>query len=190
MKFKLLAAVAGLGALLAAPVMAQTSSTQTSTTEKTGINEVLGRSPTTADFVKEAAISDMFEIQSSQMALNKADDPAKSFANEMITDHQKTTSELKSLIQTANIPVTLPTTLNSTHQKMLDRLTRLNGEDFTKRYDRDQVSGHKDAVSLFRRYARGGDNPALKDWAAKTLPTLEHHLQMAQALRPPQALNK
>jgi putative membrane protein len=45
-----------------------------------------------------------------------------------------------------------------------------------------QVSAHKDAVSLFERYANGGEDPKLKDWAGKTLPALKHHLEMAQAL--------
>jgi putative membrane protein len=43
-----------------------------------------------------------------------------------------------------------------------------------------QVSAHKDAVSLFERYAKGGDNAKLKDWEGKTLPALQHHLEMAQ----------
>jgi putative membrane protein len=72
--------------------------------------------------------------------------------------------------------------LDSSHQKMLDKLKGLNGADFTQQYDKDQVSAHKDAVSLFRRYAKGGDNDALKDWAGKTLPALERHLEMAQNL--------
>jgi putative membrane protein len=45
-----------------------------------------------------------------------------------------------------------------------------------------QVDAHKDAVDLFERYARGGDNTELKSWAFKTLPTLKHHLEMAQNL--------
>jgi putative membrane protein len=45
-----------------------------------------------------------------------------------------------------------------------------------------QVSAHKDAVSLFERYAKGGEDPKLKDWAGKTLPALQHHLEMAQNL--------
>jgi putative membrane protein len=45
-----------------------------------------------------------------------------------------------------------------------------------------QLSAHKDAVSLFERYAKGGDDPDLKSWAGKTLPTLKHHLEMAQSL--------
>jgi putative membrane protein len=37
-------------------------------------------------------------------------------------------------------------------------------------------------VSLFERYAKAGENPKLKDWAGKTLPALQHHLEMAQNL--------
>jgi putative membrane protein len=65
---------------------------------------------------------------------------------------------------------------------MLDKLKSLNGSDFTKQYHSDQVDGHKDAVNLFQRYAKGGDNDALKAWAGKTLPTLQHHLDMANDL--------
>lgn len=36
-------------------------------TEKTGVNQMLDVSPSTSDFVNEAAISDMFEIQSSNL---------------------------------------------------------------------------------------------------------------------------
>ena len=45
-----------------------------------------------------------------------------------------------------------------------------------------QENAHEDAVSLFERYAKGGDNPDLKSWADKTLPALKHHLEMAKAL--------
>ena len=41
---------------------------------------------------------------------------------------------------------------------------------FSSRYDGDQQSGHRDAVSLFERYTKGADDPRLKDWADKTLP--------------------
>ena len=44
------------------------------------------------------------------------------------------------------------------------------------------MSAHKDAVSLFERYANGGDNAKLKAWATKALSALRHHLQMAEAL--------
>ena len=45
-----------------------------------------------------------------------------------------------------------------------------------------QLAAHKDAVSLFERYAKGGDNATLKAFAAKTLPHLREHLKMAEDL--------
>ena len=59
--------------LIADPAFAQ------SVGEKTGINSTLGISPTTADFVKEVAVSDMFEIQSSKLAEDKGNATEKSF---------------------------------------------------------------------------------------------------------------
>ena len=47
--------------LLTAPALSVPATAQ-SLTEKTGINSLIGRAPSTQDFVTEAAISDMFEI--------------------------------------------------------------------------------------------------------------------------------
>ena len=55
--------------------------------------------------------------------------------------------------------------------------------DFDQSYDQMQVKGHEDAVALFTAYAKGGADPELKKWAAKTLPNLEWHLTMAQKLK-------
>jgi putative membrane protein len=152
--------------------------------EKSGINSLIGKSPSTQDFVTEAANSDMFEIQSSELALQKSgDSTTKSFANQMVTDHTKTSADLKSMVDNGTVKANLPDALDGSHQKMLDNLNSLNGDDFTKQYDSDQVDGHKDAVDLFKRYAKGGDNDTLKSWAATTLPTLQHHLDMANNLK-------
>ena len=41
--------------------------------EKTGVNAVLGITPKTEDFIKEAATSDMLEIQAAKIAQQKGD---------------------------------------------------------------------------------------------------------------------
>jgi putative membrane protein len=164
--------------VLAAPAYAQ------SVGEKTGVNSALGITPSTPDFVRQAAMSDMFEIQSSQLAEQKASDqPTKTFAQKMVTDHTKTSSEVKAMVSGGKVKgVELPTDMASSQKSMLDKLKGLNGNDFTKQYHSDQVSAHKDAVSLFERYGKGGDNEDLKAWANKTLPDLQGHLKMAQDL--------
>jgi putative membrane protein len=160
--------------LLAAPAYAQ------SVGEKTGVNSTLGIAPKTTDFVAEAATSDMFEIQSSKLAVSRTTGDIQTFANQMVTDHTKTTSDLTGLAQSANIP--LPNAMTSSEQSMLTKLQGLQGGNFAKQYMDDQVSAHKEAVSLFQRYGNGGDNSQLKNWATQTLPTLQHHLEMAQGL--------
>jgi putative membrane protein len=165
---------AALVVTLAAPAYAQ------SIGEKTGVNSTLGVAPKTDDFVKEVAISDMFEIESSKLAQTKANGPSKAFADHMIQDHTKTSTELKSKVSGK---MQLPTALDSSHQSKLDKLKSLNAADFTKQYNSDQVSAHKDAVNLFERYSQGGDNADLKAWAGSTLPTLQSHLKMAQDLK-------
>jgi putative membrane protein len=163
--------------LLASPALAQSAG------EKTGVNSALGISPTTADFVKEVAISDMFEIESSKLAEDKGNAPEKKFASQMVTDHTKTSTELKGLVSSGKVKAELPDALDSSHQSKLDKLKGEGGKDFSSNFDSDQVSAHRDAVSLFERYAKGGDNADLKNWAGKTLPALQHHLEMAQALK-------
>jgi putative membrane protein len=162
--------------MLVSPLFAQSMG------EKTGVNSVLGISPTTPDFVKEVAISDMFEIESSKLAEQRGSAQEKSFAQQMITDHTKTSAELKQLVSGGKVKMELPSSLDSSHQSELDKMKDASGQNFSADFDSDQVSAHKDAVSLFERYAKSGDNADLKDWAGKTLPVLRHHLDMAQEL--------
>lgn len=151
--------------------------------EKTGVNSALGISPTTPDFVKEAANSDMLEIAAAKIAQDKGSVEEKKFAEQMVTDHTKTSSELKGLVSSGDVKAEIPTVPDDSSQKKLDKLRDARPQNFASEYDPMQVSAHKEAVSLFERYSKSGDNPKLKDWAGKTLPVLRHHLDMAQALK-------
>lgn len=163
------------GAFLAAPAFGQ------SIGEKTGINAMTGVAPKTEDFVKEAAVSDMFEVEAGKLAQSKGQ-KTKDFGAMLVKDHSATTAELKSLVSGGKVKAQMPTELDSSHKSKLDKLQKLQGADFDKQFADDNVSGHKDDVSLFERYSKGGDNADLKGFAAKTLPTLQAHLKMAQDL--------
>ena len=169
------AVIATLCLLIASPALAQ------SVGEKTGVNSMLGVSPSTPDFVKLVAISDMLEIEASKLAQQKGNAAEKTFATQMVTDHTKTSTELKGLVSGGKVHAELPTALDSSHQSKLDKLKAANDKDFSSEFNSMQVSAHKDAVDLFDRYAKG-DNADLKAWADKTLPALQHHLEMAQNL--------
>jgi putative membrane protein len=44
------------------------------------------------------------------------------------------------------------------------------------------VEDHQKDIAEFEKEARSGNDPDLKNWASKTLPTLRAHLAEAQAL--------
>lgn len=169
--------------LASTALLVATAAFAQSVPEKTGVNSALGVAPKTQDFVTIAAQSDMLEIESSRLALQKADNnKTKQFAEKMIKDHTETSAELKSLVSSGKVQADAPSSLDKAHQEKLDKLTKLDGKAFTKEYDDMQVSAHKDAVSLFERYGKDGDNADLKAFAGKTLPHLQEHLKMAQEL--------
>lgn len=163
-------------------VLAATPALAQSVGEKSGVNSVLGVSPSTPDFVKQVAISDMFEIETNKLGQERGNAAQKTFAAQMVADHTKTSTELKQLVSGGKVQAELPTALDSSHQSKLDKLKGKKGDDFVSEFNDLQISAHKDAVDLFERYAKGGDNTDLKAWAGKTLPALKHHLEMAQKL--------
>jgi putative membrane protein len=126
-------------------------------------------------------MSDMTEIAAAKIGQEHGNAEEKAFATLMIADHTKTSEELKWMAP-ADAKVSIPAALDNSSQSKIDKLKNAKPDDFSSEFDSMQVSAHKDAVSLFERYAKGGEDPKLKDWAGKTLPALKHHLEMAQNL--------
>lgn len=133
-------------------------------------------------FMSKAASSNQFEIQASQMAQQKATDPAlKNFAQHMVDDHTKAGRELDSLAQKKNL--VLPTAMLKPDQSMLDGLAKKSGTSFDNAYRKEMMSSHQKAVSLFDNEARKGQDSDIKSWASQTLPILQQHGGMANALK-------
>jgi putative membrane protein len=139
--------------------------------------------PADQTFVTKAASSNMFEIESSELANDKAQgDEVKDFAKQMIKDHGKAGKELSSLAEDRGAQV--PRELDAKHAAQLQKLEGLEGAEFDAAYIQAQRAAHKEAVSLFSTYSKSGGDPELTAWAAKTLPTLQEHARHVQGLNP------
>jgi putative membrane protein len=90
--------------------------------------------------------------------------------------------ELKALVGSGKVDAALPTALDAEQQREIDEPKAKSGKEFDRAYNPMQVKAHEQAVQLFEGYARDGDNPELKAWAAKTLQHLKQHLAMAKKL--------
>lgn len=132
-------------------------------------------------FMTTAAEDGMFEVQAGKLASAKTQDAAvKQYGQEMVSDHTRAVNELKQLAQSEN--VTLPNDVSAEQKQKLDRLQGLSGAEFDREYMTMMVDAHQKAVNLFQNQANKGDDPEVKAFAAKTLPTLQEHLKDAQSL--------
>lgn len=139
--------------------------------------------PSTSDFVQKTAMSDMYEVQAGKLAAEKGQsDAVKQFGQQMVDAHTKTTEELTGIVKTKNIKVDPPTKLDAKHQKLIDDLNSATADNFDKAYAKQQVDAHQEAVDLFKKYAASGDDADVKQFAEKTLPTIQHHLDEAKKL--------
>jgi predicted outer membrane protein/sporulation protein YlmC with PRC-barrel domain len=158
-------------ALVAAPALAQTTAPAAN---PPAAGAMTSQNVNAAEFVNKAANSDLFEIQSSQLALNKTQDSRiREFAQHMVQDHTAASDKLKAAAQGQ----TVPTTLDQEHTQMLQQLQQASDNDFNRSYVQMQFDGHQKAVSLFESDAQNGDNAQLKQFAQQTVPTLQQHLQ-------------
>ena len=152
--------------------------------QQTGQNATSGTanrmSSADSTFANKAAQGGMAEVKLGELAKEKASSQAvKDFGQKMIDDHTKANDELKQVA--ARDGITLPTSIDAKDQATYDRLSKLSGAEFDKAYMRDMVSDHRTDVNEFKRESERGTNPNLKSFAAKTLPTLEQHLNMAES---------
>lgn len=174
MTTRLLAALAA-AFLLTVPVLAQdTSPADTATTE--AMPEVT----TAADFIRHASMSDLFEIQSGQLAETKAgSENARALGKKLADDHTAARQELMMLAQGAGINAEPPESLDERHQKMIDQLAAADGTEFDKTFATIQAQAHRESLALFQAYAANGDNEQLRAFAMKGIPVLQAHLDMA-----------
>lgn len=136
-----------------------------------------------AEFFKMAAMSDMFEIQSSQLAMQKATDPkVKEFATMMVKDHTMASAKVKALATKKGM--TLPASLDERHMKMLTELKDDSGKEFDESYMNMQEAAHKQAVALFEKTSKDAKDPEVRALATEILPTLNMHEDMVDKAEP------
>ena len=131
-------------------------------------------------FIKEAAGGGMLEVQLGKLAADKAaSQQVKDFGKKMERDHSKVNSEIKTLASANNIQIA--DKLDGKNKSTYDRLAKLSGERFDREYMKAMIDDHKADVDTFKKQADKADNADVKQFASKTLPTLEQHLELAQS---------
>jgi putative membrane protein len=140
-----------------------------------------GLNQTDRDFIGKAAQGGQFEVAAGKLATQRAADPAvRTFAQRMVADHSASNDVLKSLADSKQAP--LPDSVSPDDHDALGKLEGLNGHDFDKAYTDMMVKDHVADIGDFQKELAKAQDPDVKDFAQTTLPTLQHHLMLANRL--------
>jgi putative membrane protein len=152
---------------------------------QTGLLNVLGGSGA-ANFIDAAAMSDLFEIESSRILLIGSRHPQiREFAERMVVHHTVSTNELRIIPEAADRN---PPALDQRHVSLLNLLRAAEGDLLDRTYVDQQIDAHEEAIVLYRTFANAEQQVTpLRAFARKQLPLLEQHLVLAKALQAPRA---
>lgn len=167
-------ALGGLALTTATPSFAQATMDATQT----------AGSLSAADYVKMAADSDNFEIQSGRIASTKSRrEDVKGFGKQMIADHTQSTKTLMAALNNQDRKITPPAMrLSSANQAKLDLLRKTPKASFDQLYLQQQLEAHQTALALHQGYAANGTDPTLKQVATTIVPVVQQHLTMVQGM--------
>ena len=141
------------------------------------------------DFVRKHVAMGEHEIALGRLAQQKGTHPeVKRFAEMMVRDHQMAGDELKQILNQSTTGTAGDTARTGDadaedHREKLEEMQKLSGREFDQKYIDQMVDDHQKAVDDLEDKADGSNNAAVKQWAAKTLPKVQQHLERAKTIK-------
>jgi len=176
-----LLALSALG-VLALAACGQQAQQQAELPAPAPIDTVTPTAMTDAEFVQAALNADAFEIQSSELAAERAGRAdVKTLAATLVRENRDATSALAALAPTLQITPPTPAVASDQTDDLADLNTK-TGEAFDDAYLDDQVEAHNNAIALYERYVAESAPGPLKDWAQAELAEMRTHRDQVQAL--------
>lgn len=171
--------------------VATTDNTGMVTDDQAAVNATPTDGTTTAtggsdaqEYVNQAASSDQYEIQSSQLALQKSKNSAvRQFAQQMIDQHRASTQKLQTAATGATL--TAPATeMLAAHRAKLEELREATADDFDEKYVEQQREAHEEALKLHQAMTSTENAPAqLAGFAREAVPIVQGHARMLEGMK-------
>lgn len=145
----------------------------------TEVSKTTSLSDEDKEFADKAAIGGLLEVMLGELvATNASHTTVKALGAMMLKDHSKANDELKNWAST--VGYTLPNKLDAEKQKIYDNLKNKKDQEFDRSYTEIMVKDHKEDIANFKKEATSGSETSLKEFASKTISTLEHHLKYSE----------
>jgi len=134
------------------------------------------------DFLKTASQANVDEIKMAELAEKRAADPdVRGFARLMVKDHETLGDKVAPFA--SNWDLTPPTTMDADHQEEWNKLDKMRGKDFDKRFIDDMVKDHEQAYDLFHKEVLDTHDQQFKPVVEEGQSMVVAHLNMAKSLQ-------
>ncbi len=136
----------------------------------------IAQAPAGGTYVTKAGAGDQYEIQSSRLLLTSTKNvKLRSFATMMVTDHTKSTADVKAAAMRAGLHPA-PPKLDAVGIKDVAALRATTGIARDRLYVEQQKAAHQRALNLHQTYAQSGTAAPLKTIAASIAPVVQTHI--------------
>ncbi len=122
------------------------------------------------------------EVELSKMAVTRGTSAIRPIAERMINDHTAANTALAAVAGTKNIA--LPKEMPADRKQTIDRLSKLQGEEFDRAYLDTLMKSHEKSLQLFTDEIRKGADLDMMAFAANTLPVIIGHYALVHGSTP------
>lgn len=175
----------GVGLMMAGIFLAAVteSGSRVSATQGSATQRSSNTNPSDQQFLRRAADDNLAEVEMARLALQKAtSQQVKNFAQNMVKDQGKAKDQLEKIGSSKQVD--LPKGLSAKNKATKDRLAKFSGKQFDNAYMAEMLKNHKEDVATFLRERNSAKDMDIKEFADKSLPTLESHLKQAESIAP------
>lgn len=135
------------------------------------------------NFVAQANLGAPFQVDSGRLGEKKATTAhLRDYAHLMVATHIPVIDDLNAILQQKGVTAPPNTLLHAAYDTMIASLKAEHGAAFDRDYVNGQVDYQKGNTALFQYEIQNGTDPELKEFARRTLPKIEDHLQRALKL--------
>lgn len=140
---------------------------------------------TAEQYVRKAASHDLYEKDAGALLLKTSRNPAiRTFAQAVMADHARSAAELRALATTSGVAIN-PQLSTIEYREYIGKLTRAVGDARDAVYLTQHRGVLQRALWMHQDYAATGDQPALKELAARLALMVQGHITMLDAIPPP-----
>ena len=134
------------------------------------------------NFIEEHVKLNEAELAIGRLAQERATNAqVKEFAQTMVRDHEAAGRELRQIATQHNVEIDAGDMADD-HRDLRERMMERQGMEFDREFMDWAVDKHEEAVDDVEDQV-DSENPALRNWATKTLPTLRKHLDLARNIQ-------